>query len=162
MTFRLTGPCILLPFSLVAEPKAHSFSFSRGEAGVAIVLKRLDLALKDNDRIYATVSVSVSRTLAMRARIHGFSQILGTGINSSGSAAPVNAPVAAAQHDAMRRAWSQTEREPREVDFVELHATGQIYFGPPRGYFPDPPSPRHCCGGPCRSKLGWRSLLSRR
>lgn len=51
-------------------------------------------------------------------------QILGTGINSTGGAAPVNAPVAAAQRDAMLRAWSQTRRNPQDVDFVEVHATG--------------------------------------
>ncbi|KAF8530083.1 putative polyketide synthase [Hysterangium stoloniferum] len=78
--------------------------FSRGEAGVAIVLKRLDKAIEDGDYIYAT--------------------ILGTGINSAGSAAPVNAPVAASQRNAMRRAWAQTDRKPQDVDFVEVHATG--------------------------------------
>src|ERR1700676_5271352 len=54
-------------------------------------------------------------------------QILGTGINSAGSAAPVNAPVAEAQRDAMRRAWDQTGRQPSEVYFVELHATGAVW-----------------------------------
>ena len=51
-------------------------------------------------------------------------QILGTGINSSGSLAPVNAPVASAQQDAMVRAFKQAQRSPRDVDFIELHATG--------------------------------------
>lgn len=32
------------------------FSFSRGEAGVAIILKSLDKAIQDQDHIYATVS----------------------------------------------------------------------------------------------------------
>ncbi|KAH9934268.1 putative polyketide synthase [Fomitopsis serialis] len=78
--------------------------FGRGEAAVSIVLKPLDAALRDRDRIYAT--------------------ILGTGINSSGSLAPVNAPVASAQQDAMFRAFAQAQRSPRDVDFIELHATG--------------------------------------
>ena len=51
-------------------------------------------------------------------------QILGTGVNSSGSLAPVNAPVASAQLDAAKRAFAQTGRTPQEVDFIELHATG--------------------------------------
>ncbi|KAH9833093.1 thiolase-like protein [Rhodofomes roseus] len=55
--------------------------------------------------------------------INGF-LILGTGINSSGSLAPVNAPVASAQQDAMLRAFAQAQRSPKEVDFIELHATG--------------------------------------
>lgn len=54
-----------------------------------------------------------------------FPQILGTGINSSGSLAPPNAPVAEAQVDAMRRAFSQANRNPSDVDFVELHSTGK-------------------------------------
>lgn len=53
-------------------------------------------------------------------------KVLGTGINSSGSLAPVNAPVASAQEDAMTRAFSQVQRDKDEIDFVELHATGTI------------------------------------
>ncbi len=54
-------------------------------------------------------------------------QILGTGINSSGSLAPVSAPVASAQKDAMKRAFAQTDRKPQDVDFLELHATGMSH-----------------------------------
>jgi acyl transferase domain-containing protein len=36
----------------------------------------------------------------------------------------VNAPVASAQEEAMRRAFAQAKRSPDEVDLVELHATG--------------------------------------
>ena len=57
-------------------------------------------------------------------------QILGTGVNSSGSLAPVNAPVAAAQQDAMVRAFRQAGRSPKEVDFIELHATGTAMGDP--------------------------------
>ncbi|KIJ47810.1 hypothetical protein M422DRAFT_248376 [Sphaerobolus stellatus SS14] len=95
---------ILAPDGKCKPFDASADGFSRGEAGVAVVLKRLDKAMEDGDHIYAT--------------------ILGTGINSSGSAAPVNAPVATAQRDAMQRAWKQSGRDPKEVDFVEVHATG--------------------------------------
>jgi acyl transferase domain-containing protein len=67
-------------------------------------MKPLSAAIRDGDRIYGT--------------------ILGTGINSSGSLAPVNAPVALAQEKAMTRAFQQAGRSPAEVDFIELHATG--------------------------------------
>ncbi|KIJ55913.1 hypothetical protein M422DRAFT_239075, partial [Sphaerobolus stellatus SS14] len=50
--------------------------------------------------------------------------VLGTGINSSGGAAPVNAPVAEAQINAMERAYEGTGQSPSEADFLELHATG--------------------------------------
>ncbi|TFY55679.1 hypothetical protein EVJ58_g8093 [Rhodofomes roseus] len=83
---------------------ATANGFGRGEATVSIVLKPLDAALRDRDRIYAT--------------------ILGTSINSSGSLAPVNAPVASAQQRAMLRAFAEARRSPRDVDFIELHATG--------------------------------------
>jgi acyl transferase domain-containing protein len=53
-------------------------------------------------------------------------QILGSAINSGGSAAPVNAPIAEAQADAMQQAFYGTGRAPAEVDFVELHATGIV------------------------------------
>jgi acyl transferase domain-containing protein len=36
----------------------------------------------------------------------------------------VNAPVASAQEDAMRRAFRMARVSPTEVDFLELHATG--------------------------------------
>ncbi|OSX62618.1 hypothetical protein POSPLADRAFT_1141091 [Postia placenta MAD-698-R-SB12] len=78
--------------------------FGRAEACVAIVVKPLQQAIQDADQIYAT--------------------ILATAINSSGGGAPPGAPVAEAQRDAMRRAFKLAERNPREVDFIELHATG--------------------------------------
>lgn len=40
--------------------------------------------------------------------------------------APANSPVAYAQRDAMLRAFKQAGRQPHEVDFVELHATGKF------------------------------------
>ncbi|CCM00168.1 uncharacterized protein FIBRA_02196 [Fibroporia radiculosa] len=89
---------------------ASADGFGRGEGVVSIVLKPLDAALRDNDHIYGT--------------------ILGTRINSSGSLAPVNAPVASAQQDAMMRAFSQAQRRPHDVDFVELHATGTAQGDP--------------------------------
>ncbi|KAJ6464059.1 hypothetical protein C8R45DRAFT_1175371 [Mycena sanguinolenta] len=66
------------PFDISAN------GFSRGEGVGVIVLKPLKDAIRDGDHIYAS--------------------ILGTGINSTGSAGPVSAPVAEAQIDAMRRA----------------------------------------------------------
>jgi hypothetical protein len=71
---------------------------------VSIVLKPLDAALRDGDRIYGSV--------------------LGSAINSTGSLQPVSAPVASAQQAAMEAAFRQTGRSPRDVDFLELHATG--------------------------------------
>lgn len=44
--------------------------------------------------------------------------------------APVHAPVASAQQDAMKRAFSMAQRLPQEVDFLELHATGMFCMCP--------------------------------
>ena len=53
--------------------------------------------------------------------------MLGTGVSSCGSMAPVNAPVAEAQANAMERAYSATGRHPSEVDYVEVHGTGKSH-----------------------------------
>ncbi|KAI0653728.1 ketoacyl-synt-domain-containing protein [Cubamyces menziesii] len=89
---------------------ASANGFGRGEGVVCMVLKPLEAALRDGDKVYAT--------------------ILGTGINSCGSLAPVNAPVASAQREAMIRAFAQARRNPREVDFLELHSTGTAMGDP--------------------------------
>ncbi|KAG2335837.1 hypothetical protein BDR05DRAFT_920591 [Suillus weaverae] len=97
---------ILAPDGKCKPFDASANGFSRGEGAVVVVVKPLEKALLDHDHIYATV--------------------LGTGINSSGSLAPANSPVAHAQRDAMLRAFKQAGRQPHEVDFVELHATGKF------------------------------------
>ncbi|KAF5371761.1 hypothetical protein D9758_003565 [Tetrapyrgos nigripes] len=89
---------------------AKADGFSRGEGAVVVIIKPLTEALVDNDKIYGT--------------------ILGTGISSTGCAAPAYAPVAAAQEDAMQRAYKMAQRRPREADFVELHATGTAQGDP--------------------------------
>ncbi|KAJ7131944.1 hypothetical protein C8R46DRAFT_1235721 [Mycena filopes] len=86
------------PFDISAD------GFGRGEGVGAVILKPLEAAIRDGDYIYATV--------------------LGTGVNSTGAAGPVSAPVAESQVDAMRRAYAGTGRHPSEVDYIELHATG--------------------------------------
>ncbi|KAG1902324.1 uncharacterized protein F5891DRAFT_1127654 [Suillus fuscotomentosus] len=101
---------ILAPDGKCKPFDASANGFSRGEGAVVVVLKPLEKALLDHDHIYATV--------------------LGTGINSSGSLAPANSPVAYAQRDAMLRAFKQAGRQPHEVDFVELHATGTAIGDP--------------------------------
>ncbi|THH18839.1 hypothetical protein EW146_g2208 [Bondarzewia mesenterica] len=95
---------ILAPDGKCKPFDSSADGFPRGEGAAVIVVKLLEDALRDEDYIYAS--------------------ILGTAINSNGSAAPVNAPVAEGQADAMRRAYKGIKRKPAEVDFIELHATG--------------------------------------
>ncbi|KAJ4480137.1 putative polyketide synthase [Lentinula aciculospora] len=95
---------VLAPDGMCKPFDAGANGFSRGEGCVAIVLKPLNKAIADGDYIYGS--------------------ILGTGINATGNSAPVYAPLASAQEDAMRKAYVGTRRSPQEVDFIELHATG--------------------------------------
>lgn len=69
---------------------------------MAVVVKLLKNAIRDGDHVYAS--------------------ILGTGINSTGSAKPVAAPDATSQAEAMKRAYRDIGHKPSDVDFVELHA----------------------------------------
>ncbi|KAJ7716081.1 hypothetical protein B0H16DRAFT_1476979 [Mycena metata] len=95
---------ITAPDGICKPFDAGGNGFARGEGAVSVVLKPLDKALQDGDHIYGTV--------------------LGTAVTSCGSLAPVNAPVAESQADAMVRAYAGTGRVPAEVDYVEVHGTG--------------------------------------
>ncbi|TFK24574.1 hypothetical protein FA15DRAFT_756455 [Coprinopsis marcescibilis] len=86
------------PFDISAD------GFSRAEGCIAVVIKPLESAIIDHDYIYATIQ--------------------GSAINSTGAGAPPGAPVAEAQCDAMVQAFSRASRQPSDVDYVELHATG--------------------------------------
>lgn len=97
--------------------------FSRSEGVAVVVLRPLDQAIKDGDFIYASVGSVFVKVHDSRENL----QILGTGINSTGSAAPIYAPVPFSQERAMLHAYSQTNRLPAEVDYVELHATGMDF-----------------------------------
>ncbi|KAK7056358.1 hypothetical protein VNI00_002912 [Paramarasmius palmivorus] len=50
--------------------------------------------------------------------------ILSTVINNSGQGAPPGAPVAERQRDAMIEAYRRAKKDLKDVDYVELHATG--------------------------------------
>lgn len=96
--------------------------FSRAEGCVVIVIKPLKDALRDHDRVYATVifgAFFIKKIISLRV-----SQILGTSINSTGSAGPPGAPVAASQCETMKEAFERAGRIPHDVAYVELHATG--------------------------------------
>ncbi|KAF7348024.1 putative polyketide synthase [Mycena sanguinolenta] len=83
---------------------ASADGFARAEGCVVVVIKPLHDALRDHDHIYAT--------------------ILGTAINSTGSGGPPGAPVAGSQARAMEIAFERAGRNPSDVAYVEVHATG--------------------------------------
>ncbi|KAK0504545.1 putative polyketide synthase [Armillaria luteobubalina] len=89
---------------------ASADGFARAEGAVVIVIKPLERAIQDGDHIYGT--------------------ILGTAINAGGSAAPPNAPIAEAQRRVMIKAFERAGRSPKEVSYVECHATGTAQGDP--------------------------------
>ncbi|KAF7358619.1 Polyketide synthase [Mycena sanguinolenta] len=93
-----------IPFDASAD------GFGRGEAVVVLVIKSLEDATRDGDKIYATV--------------------LNTAVNSTGSAGPLKTPIAESQAAAMLAAYKGIGRSPKEVDFVECHATGTAVGDP--------------------------------
>jgi acyl transferase domain-containing protein len=97
-----------LPFpGSICRPR---FRFVKGEGAGVVVIKPLEDAVSDRDHIYAV--------------------ILGSSINSNGARAPLHAPSGVAQQECIRSAYAQAGRDPKEVDFVELHATGTAVGDP--------------------------------
>jgi acyl transferase domain-containing protein len=95
---------------------------------VVLVIKLLEDAIRDGDKIYATVRINLSLT---SCRVLNFaSQVLNTAVNSTGSAGPVKTPIAESQAAAMLTAYKGIGRSPKEVDFVECHATGTAVGDP--------------------------------
>ncbi|KAJ7436883.1 hypothetical protein B0H11DRAFT_2178713 [Mycena galericulata] len=78
--------------------------FGRAEGAVVIVLKSLEAALEDNDHVYSVV--------------------LGSAINSTGSSMPLYVPSGIAQQRCITEAYRRAARDPKNADYVELHATG--------------------------------------
>ena len=57
-------------------------------------------------------------------------QVLGSAVNSNGARAPLHAPSGVAQQECIKAAYKQAGRDPTDVDFVELHATGKPIYLP--------------------------------
>lgn len=75
-----------------------------GEGVGVVVLKRLDDAERDGDRVYAVLR--------------------GTGIASDGRGATLMSPAVEGQVRSLERAWREAELDPRTVGLVEAHGTG--------------------------------------
>lgn len=91
-----------------AEGRCFSFDsradgYGRGEGCTGVVLKPLSDALRDGDNVRA--------------------MIRGSAVTQDGKTPGISAPSAAAQVDAIRRAYRQLRTEP-EADYVEAHGTG--------------------------------------
>ncbi len=91
-----SGRC--LPFDARAD------GFVQGDGAGAVLLKRLDDALRDGDRIYAV--------------IHG------AATNNDGRGEGPMAPRAAGQAAVVRDAWADAGLDPAALGYVEAHGTG--------------------------------------
>ncbi|KAJ7780984.1 hypothetical protein B0H16DRAFT_1299265, partial [Mycena metata] len=95
---------VLSPDGMCKPMDDSADGFGRGEGAVVVVLKRLDLAIQDNDHIYCVVA--------------------GSSINATGSQMPLNVPNAVAQQRCITEAYKRAGLGFEMADYVELHATG--------------------------------------
>ena len=79
--------------------------FVRGEGGAVVVLKSLDQAIADNDRIYAT--------------------ILGSDVNNDGRTGKhFVTPGIAGQKEVLHHSWHRANVRPSDLNYIEAHGTG--------------------------------------
>jgi acyl transferase domain-containing protein/acyl carrier protein/NADP-dependent 3-hydroxy acid dehydrogenase YdfG len=83
---------------------AEADGYGRGEGAGVVVLKRLDDAVCDGDRIHAVVR--------------------GTGVFQDGRSDGMMAPDATAQEEMLRRIYDRASVRPASVSYVEAHGTG--------------------------------------
>ncbi len=105
-----------------------------------VVLKRLPDAVRDGDRVLAT--------------------IIGSAVSQDGRTAGIMAPCGAAQEHVMRRACAQAGIDPDTVDYVEAHGTGTAVGDPLEAaalaavYGAGRPADRPCLTGSAKSSIG--------
>ncbi|KAB2571677.1 Reducing polyketide synthase PKS2 [Lasiodiplodia theobromae] len=92
------------------EGKTYAFDhraksgFARGEGAGCLVLKPLDQAIRDNDRVRAV--------------------IVNTGVNQDGRTVGLSSPSGEAQERLMREVYAKANISPEDTGFVEAHGTG--------------------------------------
>ncbi|MFI5587591.1 SDR family NAD(P)-dependent oxidoreductase [Amycolatopsis sp. NPDC051758] len=127
-----TGRC--RPFDAAAD------GIALGEGVACLVLKRLDDAERDGDRIYAVVK--------------------GVGAASDGKALGLTAPRPEGQHRALDRAYRDARVSPVDVGLVEAHGTGTVVGDATElrtltGFFTDAGAePGSCVLGSVKSQIG--------
>jgi thioester reductase-like protein len=109
----LLTPATMINFSrarmLAPDGRCKTFDaaadgYVRGEGCGVIVMKRLDDALRDGDRIRAVIR--------------------GSAVNQDGASGGLTVPNGRAQQRVIGDALKQAGLEPREVDYLEAHGTG--------------------------------------
>ena len=116
----LVTPAVTLGFDevggvLAADGRIKSFSsdadgYARSEGGGMLVLKRLEDARRDGDKIIAVIA--------------------GSAVNHDGRSNGMLAPNPDAQAEVLRKAYRDAGINPRTVDYIEAHGTGTILGDP--------------------------------
>lgn len=75
-----------------------------GEGVIAVMLKPISKALRDNDNVYAIIK--------------------GSAVNQDGSSIGITAPNSLAQEDAILSAWKDAGVDPSTITYIEAHGTG--------------------------------------
>ncbi|MGX1881809.1 SDR family NAD(P)-dependent oxidoreductase [Streptomyces sp. NPDC055287] len=94
----------LSPDGLCRTFDARAAGFTRGEGCGAVVLKRLDHALRDGDRVHAVIR--------------------GSALNQDGRSGGFTAPNVLSQVSLIETALSAAGIEPADIGYVEAHGTG--------------------------------------
>jgi acyl transferase domain-containing protein/NADPH:quinone reductase-like Zn-dependent oxidoreductase/acyl carrier protein/short-subunit dehydrogenase len=89
---------------------AAADGYVRSEGGAVVVLKPLDKALKDGNRIYAVIA--------------------GSGVNCDGRTSSLTVPSAEAQAALLNDVYARAGIDPAEIDYLEAHGTGTAVGDP--------------------------------
>lgn len=109
-TLSLSHGTFLSPDGKCKPFDASANGYVRGEGVGALLLKPLDRAIEDNDRIYAVIR--------------------GSAVNQDGKTNGLTAPSGLAQREVIRAALRDARLQPRDVDYVEAHGTGTALGDP--------------------------------
>ncbi|TNC79273.1 MAG: hypothetical protein C9356_20025 [Oleiphilus sp.] len=83
---------------------AEANGYVRGEGVVVLMLKPLDKAIADNDRVYSVIK--------------------GSSCNHGGTSSGLTAPNPIKQSELIQSAWRDAEVEPETISYIETHGTG--------------------------------------
>ncbi len=102
------------------DGKCYSFDakangYMRAEGCFAFVLKPLESAQHDGDRIFAVIEASAVNSAGAADDATGLTQ-----------GRYITAPTRHAQVDLIRTALGRANRDPQEIDYLEAHATGTV------------------------------------
>jgi len=95
---------IISPSQKISPFSADADGTVWGEGAGAIILKRYEDAVRDNDRIYAVIK--------------------GSAVNNDGKSIGIIAPSRSSQEELLVEAWKNAAINPEDISYIESHGTG--------------------------------------